>query len=151
MVRNVGVNKDKMTTRVSRTVARPSWKPFCSRASQVRQKAGRALLRGARWSRHYPIPIIKSTTSSSEVSSTRRCAHKRAFIKNGDPVTSAKNILQAMSNKNDGDALAAQSLDQRQNLLHFADCQRGGRFVENQQFRLEGDRPADGDRLALAA
>jgi hypothetical protein len=43
-----------------------------------------------------------------------------------------------------------QALQQIENLCLHRDIERGGRLVADQEFRLYGQRPRDGDALALA-
>src|ERR1700724_1815498 len=68
-----------------------------------------------------------------------------------DPVRDFKYLRHVVADQDDGQAPAAQPLDQCQHLAGLADAQRGGRLVQDDDLRAERGRAGDRDGLALTA
>ena len=116
----------------------PSLRPVCRRMSC----ADRALnLR----------PTMRSTTSSRLVSGMAALRDGAALVHHLQPVADQEQVLQAMGDQDDADALGADGADELQHGLHLRHRERRGRLVHDQHLRGEGRGAADGDRLALAA
>ena len=64
-----------------------------------------------------------------------------------DLVGDLENLLHAMTDEQDGDALVAEVLDQLEQLGDLVGGKRGGRLVHDQDANVERDRLADLDRL----
>jgi hypothetical protein len=72
-----------------------------------------------------------------------------AVSENGDPIGDFERFLQRMADEDDGYALLAQPVHQREEMMLFLRGQTGGRLVEDDHFRLETNRPRDFDHLPL--
>ena len=85
------------------------------------------------------------------VSPMRRSATLRPSIQHHDAVADDEQVLQAVRDQDDADALGAHGPDQLENRVDFGDRERGGRLVHDEDERIEGHRAADGDALPLSA
>ncbi len=76
-------------------------------------------------------------------------ADQRPVAQDGHPVGQPEDLLHAVGHVDDGEALRAQSADQREQGLHLVFGEGGRGFVEGHHLRLAGQRPQDLHQLAL--
>ena len=64
-------------------------------------------------------------------------------------IRQVQNLIEPMRDVEDGDALCAQPVEMREEPFDFRRAQAGGRFVEDEQFRVAVECSGDGDFLLL--
>ncbi len=73
----------------------------------------------------------------------------RAVAQDGDPVRETEDLLHAVGDVDDGDALRPQTVDEGEEGLRLVLGQRGSRLVEGDDLGLAGEGPQDLHQLAL--
>ena len=79
--------------------------------------------------------------------SRRVIGRERALLKDNDSVCDGENIIESMAHKNHHSLLFALTTNQLQNLSDLSSGKCSGRFVEEENFRIEQYRSCDGDGL----
>ena len=67
----------------------------------------------------------------------------------GDLIADFEDFIHLVGDVDKGDSLFLQAVDDFEQLLHFRFGQRGGGFVQDDDFRMVGDRPCDFRHLSL--
>ena len=115
-------------------------------------KTGRAsIIGGVAGYAAVSMPTIILTISSGVVSVRRRTPTFRPRRKHCDAVGDGEHLPHVMADDDDAVAGRLEVQDQVQDLSRFLHAERGGRLVHDDDAAVLRGRPADGDRLPLAA
>ncbi len=95
------------------------------------------------------LPMIQPMTSLRSISDERRVGEVAAVEEGHDAVADVEDVVQAMADEDDADAVRAQVLDEVEDLAHLAHGQRRCRLVHDDDLGFEGRGTGDGDSLAL--
>ena len=92
-------------------------------------------------------PSISETSRSRSRSGERPGVHQAAVAQHGDPVADRVQLVQAVADVDDRDALVAQPADDPEEGLHLARFEGGGGLVHDDHAGVDGDGAGERDHL----
>src|SRR6266851_4161647 len=109
-----------------------------------------------------PTAVLRRTVERGRAGHDRHCLLHRMALRGDDAraatealdvdaVRHIEDLRHVVADQDDGQASAAEALDQGKHLAGLADAERGGWLVEDDHLRAEGGRACHRDRLALPA
>ena len=132
-----------------RARTRPAWRALrpAARAPAAARRPG-----AGRSGKTYSTfrPVISATTSRvGVVLGGQPDGDGPAVLEHGDPVADAADLLQAVRDVDDGDAVGGEVADDPEEVVDLVGVEGGGRLVHHDQPYVVGERPGHGDDLLL--